>query len=49
MDQAQTLRDLLLVIATIALAISMGRGMVTLFKRKNLILGAEWLVMFVSS
>ena len=49
MDQAQTLRDLLLVIATIALAISMGIGMVTLFKRKNLILGAEWMVMFVSS
>jgi len=41
-------RDLLLLGAVVMMTVCMAIGMVTLYARRNIVLGAEWMVMFVS-
>ncbi len=48
MEEQVSNRDLLLLFAVVTMVVCMAIGMVTLYARKNIVLGAEWMVMFVS-
>lgn len=48
MEEQVTNRELLLLFAVVTMTVCMAIGMVTLYARRNIVLGAEWMVMFAS-